>query len=129
MSDSDNPNRLIELGIINSRLLDICLAIINEVQSFGTWFLVVFAEMIYFTCCAQERAALNYPELQDIKAFGINNLDAVYRESESINEVSQQSIADENAIEMMTDRLRTALTLEEEDDENLFSLKEKVLTK
>jgi hypothetical protein len=56
-------------------------------------------------------------------------LDAVYRESESINEVSQQSIADENAIEMMTDRLRTALTLEEEDDENLFSLKEKVLTR
>lgn len=64
-----------------------------------------------------------------MRSIGLNNLDTVYRESETINEVSQQSIADENAIDLLTDSFRAALAMEEEDDDNLYSMKEKVLAK
>jgi hypothetical protein len=105
-SEIEMANRFIEVGQINSRVLDTFLAIINEV-----------------------RASFRYAELQDIKSIGVNNLDAMFRETETINEISQHTITDENAVALLTDRLKEALQLEQEDDENLFSLKEKVLSK
>ena len=77
----------------------------------------------------QVRGQKHLPELQDIKSIGVNNIDTIARETETLTEMAPANFSDEEAKDILIGKLRLALSLEEDDEENLFSLKLKALTR
>ena len=65
--------------------------------------------------------------MQDIKSIGVNNIDAIAKESETISEVAPAGISEEDTKAILVGKLRLALSLDEDDEENLYSLKLKAL--